>query len=118
MIGLNSITIDVQGDVVVETLSSSNLHNSTRRVSRTKTLDGGCVIVDGGFSDSDRTLEVVIKYSLAAYTIIKHLHKDETLIYISTDSNFYSGVISALNLNHDQLETIKFTILTKEKLNE
>ena len=118
MIGLSSITVDTAGDVTLDTLSDFNFTTSSRRVSRTKTLDGGCVIVDGGFSDSDKTLNITTQYSDTAYTIIKHLHEDKTLIYVSTDTNFYSGVISALSPKTDTIKIIQFTILVKEKLNE
>jgi len=117
MIGLSSITVDATGDVLLDILPESILYDSTRRVSRTKTLDGGCVIVDGGFSDSDRTLDIVAIYSDSTYAIVKHLHEDKTLIYISTDTNFYSGVISSKIIKQDITKTIKIQILIKEKLN-
>lgn len=117
MISLSSILADVDGNVVFETLPSSTSNDTTRRVSRTKTLDGGCVIVDGGFSDSDRTLNIHVDYTAAILTKIQYLHENNTLIHIAIDDNFYSGVISSKVLTRGTQEIIKIQILIKEKLN-
>ena len=116
MIALSSILADTDGDVVFDMTQKSKLDDSSRRVSRTKTLDGGCVIVDGGFSESDKTLTVSTKYIAGIFNKIKHLHEGETLIHISLNKVFYSGVISKLSLKRGTQENIVITILIKEKL--
>ena len=114
MISLSSITADSDGSIVFDTLPSSEIKETSRRVSRTKTLDGGCVITDSGFSDSDRTLSVNAEYSSDVATILNHLHQDKTLIHIAVDEDFFSGVISSLKIK----DNIKIQILIKEKLSE
>ena len=115
MIGLSSILVDTVGSVVFQELPKSKLNDSSRRISRTKTLDGGCIIVDGGFSESDRTFDILTEYNEDKYNIIQHLHEDKTLINVIINKNFYTGSISFFK---DTGEIIQITILTKEKLNE
>ena len=116
MISLSSIEADAAGHVVFQEDGDSNFIDSSRRVSRTKTLDGGCLIVDGGFTDADRTFTVTTKYDPDVFGIIRHLHEDRTLIHISANSSFYSGVISTLTLKQSTREKIAISILIKEKL--
>ena len=51
---------DVNPSVVLEIEPESELHNGRRRVVRTATLDGESVMDDGGYSESDRTLTLVL----------------------------------------------------------
>ena len=44
--------------VVLEEKDGSQLDRYSRRISRTATLDGGSVVNDLGFSDTDRTVVV------------------------------------------------------------
>lgn len=46
--------------------SDTNAHD--RRMTRTPTLDGGAVIHDGGWSEADRTMTLVIRHLSAADT--------------------------------------------------
>lgn len=114
MIGLSSILADSSGAITFETMAATVLKDTTRRVSRTKTLDGGCVIVDGGFSDGDRTFSIVTKYDETVADTIDYLHQNKTLIYVVADENIYSGAIASLSIKTD----IKLQILVKEKLND
>jgi len=117
MVGFSSILADVDGNVIFDITKESKLDDSSRRVSRTKTLDGGCVITDGGFSEADKTLTVSTKYDARTFNTIKHLHEDKTLVHVSVNGAFYSGVISRVLLKRGIQENIVTTILVKEKLN-
>lgn len=117
MISLSSILADSDGSIVFDVLPSSAVNDTTRRVSRTKTLDGGCVIVDGGFSDSDRTLNIHVEYTATILSKIQYLHETNTLVHIAIDDNFFSGAISAVTLSRGTQEIIRLQILIKEKLN-
>lgn len=117
MVSLSSILVDVDGNIVFEALPSTSTNDTTRRVSRTKTLDGGCVIVDGGFSDSDRTLNIHVDYNETIFSKIQYLHENKTLVHVVIDDNFYSGAISSVTLSRGTQEAIRLQILVKEKLN-
>lgn len=61
MISVSPAQFDILGGVLTHAASiESDLTTITRRVSRTATLDGGVVIDDRGYTDSDKTLEIVI----------------------------------------------------------
>lgn len=50
---LSTETFDIDGAVTVKPLATSDFGTVTRRVSKVKTLDGGAVINDGGYSVAD-----------------------------------------------------------------
>ncbi len=116
MIAFTSIEYDENGSVFLYDCELEEVRNTTRRVSRTKTLDGGCVIVDGGYSDSDRTFKVFHRYDEQKYAVLEHLHKEYTLIYITTREGYFTGVISAVTLSGDNPLLVKLTVLIKDKL--
>jgi hypothetical protein len=116
MISLSSIETDTNGDIVFDLTGESTLDDSTRRVSRTKTLDGGCVIIDGGFSPADKTFNLSTQYDPDVHSVVKHLHEDMMLIHVSVNGAFYTGVISDLDIKRTTVETIQIRILIKEKL--
>ena len=116
MLALSSILADTNGDAVFDLTQESKLDDSSRRVSRTKTLDGGCVITDGGFSEADKTLTISAKYDAGIFSTIKHLHENKTLIHVSVNGACFSGEISDLTLKRGTTETIAIKILIKEKL--
>jgi hypothetical protein len=53
---LSAPTFDLSGYVEIDVLPEASFTDAPRRVNRVKTLDGGAVINDGGFSDADRTI--------------------------------------------------------------
>jgi len=116
MIALSANTVDADGNVVFDETNDSNLRDTARRVSRTKTLDGGCVIVDGGWTASDKTLNIGLKYDAAKVAVVKHLHEDYTLILISMNEGFYSGVISGLSFPRTGVAEVLVEVLIKEQI--
>lgn len=56
LIGLASTTYLENGAVMLLMSDDPGQRSGARRISRTKTLDGGVSISDSGFSDGDRTL--------------------------------------------------------------
>ncbi|MBN2397108.1 MAG: hypothetical protein JXI32_01905 [Deltaproteobacteria bacterium] len=113
MIGISSPVQDSNGAVVVPLLPDSKIKDISRRVSRTQTLDGGCVITDGGFSHGDRTWEVVTKYDQSRWNALLHLAEDYSLVMISSAEGLFLGTISLLEPVD---ATIRFRVLLKEKL--
>lgn len=113
MVSFSSILADANGNIIINELPSSDYSNTTRRVTRVKTLDGGCVFVDGGFSHSDKNFTIVTEYSANAAEIIQYLHENKALINIGINNNFYTGVILSVKIKTN----IRIEILIKEKLN-
>ncbi len=82
---LSAPEYDPSGYIELQVLDESSFVETTRRVSRVKTLDGGAVISDGGFSDSDRTIVLRWKPTSAAVdSEIERLAQTYPLLTIST----------------------------------
>ena len=113
MIGISSPVQDSNGAVMVPLLADSKTRDLSRRVSRTQTLDGGCVITDGGFSHGDRTWEVVTRYEQSRWDALVHLAEDYSLVVIASAEGLFLGTISLLEPVD---ATIRFRVLLKEKL--
>lgn len=63
MIGISTPLFDLLGHVTIHELPTSEMDQITRRVNRQKTLDGGVVINDGGYSAGDR--DIVIQWRVS-----------------------------------------------------
>ncbi len=58
LIGLAARTYDPEGALVLPWRDGTNAGDLTRRVSRTRTLDGGVAVTDRGHAPGDRTVVV------------------------------------------------------------
>jgi len=59
IIGISPLLYDPVGALLLNCVdAASDTGNYTRRVTRTKTLDGGVVLFDGGYTPGDRTVTV------------------------------------------------------------
>lgn len=58
-VSLTATTFDLEGALVLEPLPETDWGETTRRVSRVATLDGGAVINDFGSSIADRSIRLV-----------------------------------------------------------
>lgn len=113
MIGLSKQTQDADGIIIIkENPDRSVIYNSSPRVSRIATLDGGCVIDHKGYSDSDRTFDIRAELEESDALIVWGM-KSETLLNISTREGFFSGVISRIQTDNGELI---LQLLTKERL--
>lgn len=77
-------------------LASSVIKNYSRRVSRTATLDGGSVVTDSGYTDTDRTLTIQTRITEAQETILKYLIQTYALLTVVTDEGCYTCAPSNL----------------------
>lgn len=112
-IGIASQLFNASGAYMLDILPDADLRAGQRRISRSKTLDGGVVITDSGFAHGDRTLRINVKSSLVDWQGLWALFQDTALIYISMDDGCYSGVMESLA---DKGDKIAMTIFLKEKL--
>lgn len=101
--------------VLIDESAASRLHDTSARVSRTKTLDGGVVIQHSGFSDGDRTMLVRGRVTAAAAEILRAIHEDDSTALLSCTAGVFAGVIERLKVDNGELD-LRF--LAKEKRNE
>jgi len=105
MIGISSLTFDINGSQVFQSISSnSQLNNISRRVSRRATLDGGVSINDNGFSHGDRTFIIVFKnVKKATVDFLVSLFQTYSLIALSTDEGVFEVAPETLTQNNNEV---------------
>lgn len=113
MVGIAAAMQDGNGGVTFPILAESRILGGSRRVSRTQTLDGGCVINDGGFSHGDRTLQIVTPYEEGRWNVLWNLTRNHTQVTVSTREGLFLGTIDNLD---EEDRKIRIRVLLKEKL--
>ena len=114
MISISTLTYDLYGVATFDPDPDSDLMSNVRRISRTATLDGGCVLTDQGFSDADRTLDIRMKQVPEALAQrLWYLFRNYSLLRVSTSEGCFDGAISNVQVKEGNL-TMKF--LVKERI--
>jgi hypothetical protein len=114
IIGLASITFDIDGARVLPCLPTSDLGSVARRVSRTATLDGGATLTDFGVSFSDQTLTIRTPVnSVITDDWIKGMVTRHALLTVSTKNGAFLGVCEVYILENG---IGRLTFLVKQKL--
>lgn len=101
---------DPQGHVLIDALPDSSLSASTRRVTRTATLDGNASIVDNGWTAADSTLTVEAYLEEAQASQVDRLIRLYPEVVCSTEQGCYMGVINLFNQTAQGRHVIQFLI--------
>ena len=87
---LAATTFDPLGVVVVDALPTMERGDTSRRVNRVATLDGGSVFNDFGHSESDKTIRVVFKpESRDQETLVRRLVETYSQIQAATEDGVF-----------------------------
>ena len=109
-ITLESTVFDPVGVISLEALPGSDLSASTRRVTRTATLDGQAVIIDNGYTSADSTLAIEAALTEAEAQRLHHLMQIYPEIIASTPDGCYLGVMDSVRQGGDGRLAISFLI--------
>lgn len=112
MIVIQQPEYSVLGNIAMHETADSKLQDTSRRVTRKATIDGGVHIDDLGFSHGDRTFEIRVVNSVDLERKIDLLMQNFTLYHCLTLDGIFSGVIQRKTVQ-DNIMTITF--LVKEK---
>ncbi|KKN41616.1 hypothetical protein LCGC14_0721490 [marine sediment metagenome] len=121
MISISKAVPDGSNDSVIITdyKTGSKLSDAESRVTKTKTLDGGVVLVHGGFVEEDRKFQVDARMAVADIAILWAIYTSETYVVFSFDDQV-AGVAGVYDVAISKLTNragrIKFTALVREKL--
>ena len=115
MIGIATTTSNAAGAVILKEFTDSGKYDSTARISKVSTLDGGVVMVHSGVTDGDRNISVKARLSATDEGYLKDIYEDETLVVVSTADGCYLGGILNFNKNNG-IVTISISI--KEKISQ
>ncbi len=115
-IGLASRLYDSAGALMVDPLpEDTQIRENTRRLTRTKTLDGGVVITDSGFSHGDRTFDLVIASTPALWSVLWSLFQNSSWITVATEESCFLAKMEDLK---ERSGKITMKILVSEVLTE
>lgn len=110
LVALESYVFDPIGALAIEALPDSDLSASTRRVTRTATLDGKAAMVDNGWTASDSTLTIEAHLSSDQEAVINRLIRVYPEVICTTEYGCYLGVIEAFNRTPAGRHVISFLI--------
>lgn len=113
MISISMTTINTNGNVLFEENSKTNLGLVEARVSRTATLDGGCVITNSGVFDSDRTFNIRASFTKNNLELLEYIHENSILVLVSCLKGLFLGAISKIDSSNTN--DVKIIILIKDK---
>lgn len=105
-----STVFDPVGSIGLEALPGSDLSASTRRVTRTATLDGNAAIIDNGYTAADSTLSVEAWVNKPDLLRLQHLIQTYPEIVATTPEGCYLGVIDAVRQGGDGKTRVSFLI--------
>lgn len=87
---LSTLTFDLDGFIEVATSDKMNSGDTKRRVNRIATLDGGVAVNDFGFTDADRTINMVWQpASRAVDEAIDRLVQTYDRLHVSTRAGVF-----------------------------
>lgn len=114
MIAITTVTFDLAGVLLLNKVKQP-APEIMRRVSRTKTIDGGVVIQDSGLSHGDRTFVVTISdLSQEIVDRVFYLIQAYSEIHIATEEGFFLGSLERFFTK--STGEGRLTILVKDKL--
>ena len=115
IISICSHLFDYSGDFLLIAEQDSDFSHVSRRVSRSATLDGGCIIVDNGYTPSDATLTIVISQITDATRLaLLAMIKTHSAITVAYQNNIFLGVVEKVT----DTNQLKINFLVKSALNE
>jgi len=112
MISINTTTSDTNGSILINTVA--DIRDNTARISRTKTLDGGVVINNSGFSAGDMTLRISERISESKAAVLWYIFQNYTSILLSTNAGLFLAAIQSLKPNNGKMT---MTILIESEEN-
>ena len=109
-ITFESTVFDPVGVISLEALPGSDLSASTRRVTRTATLDGNAVIIDNGYTAADSTLGIEAWLTESEEKRLQHLIQIYPEIIATTPEGCYLGVIDSVRQGGDGRTQVSYLI--------
>ncbi|KGE78277.1 hypothetical protein [Halomonas salina] len=107
VIGLAARAYDPEGALVLPWRDGTNVGDLTRRVSRTRTLDGGVAVTDRGHAAGDRTLTVSLEgRTISVVERVRRLLRLHGQVTVSLDDGCYTATLSEYNERRQELTVL------------
>lgn len=109
MISITTLEPGISDAIIIRRYkSNSQLRKAYARVSKTKTLDGGVVVVHNGFADGDRTLNINAILSKIDADILWDIFSTQTFVTVAIFDGVYNAVVRSLNIAQKTNLVIEF----------
>ena len=107
-----SITPQVSSTYVVKFKEDykSKIRRFSRRVSRVATLDGGSVVTDSGYSDTDRTFIVTAQITETQRDNLEYMQENYSLWNVVAKGEYHSCSPQKMDVDNGEL---KLTLLVE-----
>jgi len=113
MVIISTVTANTNAGIRLQEEPGTRLYDVPARVGRTRTLDGGVVIVHNGVVHGDRTLRVRSTLSEAETLLLRAIYEQETEVTLSSSVGLFRGAIESLGGDGGQID---LSFFIKEKL--
>lgn len=110
LVAFEAAVFDPLGAIVIEARPDSQLDTSTRRVTRTATLDGNSAIVDMGYSPADATLKISANLTQQQEATLLRLMRVYPEVIATTDGGCFLGVIDDMRKQSNGTHSIQFLV--------
>ena len=110
LISFDAAVFDPLGDILIDAAPGSAMDASTRRVTRTATLDGNSAIVDNGYTASDSTLKINARLDRAKEATLLRIMRIYPEVIAATDGGCFLGVIDDYRKDQSGQSSIEFII--------
>lgn len=109
MISITTLTPGTHDAVVIKRYKpTSQMRQASARVSKTKTLDGGVVVVHNGFAEGDRKLNIKAILSKIEADILWNIFTTQTFVTVAIEEGVFNAVIRSLNIAQKTNMIIEF----------
>jgi hypothetical protein len=102
VLSITKTTADADGMIKFKPSVKSEFKSGALRASRSATLDGGAVIDNQGFSNGDRTFNVLADLGIADALKIWEWFTDAEFLQVATEDGVFYGLIDQCKLDHGQ----------------
>ena len=103
MFAIATLTSDPFGSQLLDLPpGAANLGDTSRRVSRIATLDGGASVLDGGYAVADRTISVDLAgQSKTVIDALKYVFQNHTKINVLTEDGAFMAAPERISISGD-----------------
>lgn len=109
MISITTLIPGVNDTLIIRDYKlASQLRQASARVSKTKTLDGGVVVMHNGFADGDRSININTVLSKSDADVLWNIFTTQTFVTVAIEDGVYNAVIKSLKIKDKVRMIIEF----------
>lgn len=99
MISITTSTPSTNDAIIIKNYkTASQLRQASARISKTKTLDGGVMVMHNGFTDGDRAINVNAILDKVKSDILWNIFTTQTFVTVAIEDGVYNAVIKTLKI--------------------